>query len=843
MVFLSTTDSGARMDFFAIFVHFHLRVAAGKRARSSVSITSSYTPVYLQAWVRNPSRSQYWTVSWAGADAAEVRLVGRPEKLRHLRDVLAREEAFRQNKHRIQEEPRSATHQEASRKVAAYTELRPWLERTGWERVYANVNRQLLYCLTLRPLERSYRPLLLAKGLSQQDSDVVSPADDEAKIAALCHATYNIISRCEETAKTSSKNLLRWLRSVRPNNCYPKPFTLVARKNTRDRYISVLQRFVSMVSRAYRLSTTLRRDAAGVSYTEELLLACGRVRDHPDLDMNILQRRECESLTLGISTNLECEDREEISNRDEWEEDYSDSDDDRSSASSGDDGGSQLGDDEVFQLDDTEDYFCDDSSQNENSINTDTQHTSLPEAEAVEDAVVGSLLFELIMLFCTQEVHDGDPSQTLLVYFSGILGFTKDFHSFQPPRNYTSHLAALIYIQRLLFLEYAVPKRGYVKMGIPERNRRGGLARLQNVRHRFTVYGAESPFEEMFALLCSGRKIAAKSNPPIILHWSDDEEMVSVSDACSITMDDFKSVPRDLIVKADQICRELLYHLPPIEDLERIQDDFAKTDTGFSFIHHPANRLSKEYLRLCSRACAGTETRLASNGKWRHALVQRYMAKERLFLEHFAVLMHITGGGQPRSSDLLHLRCENTGAVERGIHMHKGSVVYLTRSHKAKRSTNLEFYVARFLPQTVGQLLFRYLVYIRPFVDMLSREVFTTVRGSCTIYLFRRGPESIAEPWPPSRLSRLIKKASARVWGNEGVSTRLLRQLSVEITDKHVRHMGRPFNLYDDRIPEANRNVVFAWQTGHRPLQRARTYELDGAYPARLQPAVIERYR
>ncbi|KDN66191.1 hypothetical protein CSUB01_12380, partial [Colletotrichum sublineola] len=606
---------------------------------------------HSQSWVRNPSRSQYWTVSQADAATAEVRPVGRPEELSHLHDALAREEAFRQHVNHALEEPYSAAQEEASRKVAAYTELRPWLERTGWEQVYANVNRQLLHSLTLRPVERSYRPRLLAAGLSQQYSDIVSPADDEAKIAALCRATSNVISRYEETAKTSGRNILCWLRSVQPNNCYPKPFTLVARKNTRERYISVLQRFVSLIFRAYRLSNTLRRDVAAVSFTEQHWFACEKVWNHPGLESNTLQRRECESLTTGISTDLESGDREDASDRDEWEENDSDFDDQQSLVSSNDDEGSQF--------DDPEDCFCDDSGQNECSTSSDTQCLRQLEAEAVEATGAGSLdelLFELIMLFCMQEVQDGDPSQTLLVYFSGILGFTKDFQSFQPPRNYTSHLAALIYIQRLLFLEYAVPQRGYTKMGIPERSRQGSLARLQDVRHRFTVLGAESPFEEMFTLLCFGRKIAANSTPPFVLHWSDDEKTVTVSNGCSITMKDFKSLPKDLIAKADQVCRELLYHLSPIEDLKSVQDDFKKINTGFSFIHHPANRLSKEYLNLCSRACAGTEARLASNGKWRHALVQSYIAKERLFLEHLAVLMHITGGGQPRSSDILHLR-------------------------------------------------------------------------------------------------------------------------------------------------------------------------------------------
>lgn len=49
-------------------------------------------------------------------------------------------------------------------------------------------------------------------------------------------------------------------------------------------------------------------------------------------------------------------------------------------------------------------------------------------------------------------------------------------------------------------------------------------------------------------------------------------------------------------------------------------------------------------------------------------------------------------------------------------------------------------------------------------------------------------------------------------------------------------------NMYDDRSAEADLNVVFAWQSGHRPLQRGITYGLDGAFPARLQPALLRAY-
>ncbi|PVH91702.1 hypothetical protein DM02DRAFT_663702 [Periconia macrospinosa] len=45
-----------------------------------------------------------------------------------------------------------------------------------------------------------------------------------------------------------------------------------------------------------------------------------------------------------------------------------------------------------------------------------------------------------------------------------------------------------------------------------------------------------------------------------------------------------------------------------------------------------------------------------------------------------------------------------------------------------------------------------------------------------------------------------------------------------------------------DRSTEADINVVFAWQSGHRPLQRGTTYGIDGAFPDSLQPALLRIY-
>lgn len=60
-----------------------------------------------------------------------------------------------------------------------------------------------------------------------------------------------------------------------------------------------------------------------------------------------------------------------------------------------------------------------------------------------------------------EPVADGEPSSTLLLRFSGILGFSADCRSFLLARQYCPQLFPLIYIQRLLFLERALPVRAY----------------------------------------------------------------------------------------------------------------------------------------------------------------------------------------------------------------------------------------------------------------------------------------------------------------------------------------------------------------------------------------------
>jgi hypothetical protein len=69
----------------------------------------------------------------------------------------------------------------------------------------------------------------------------------------------------------------------------------------------------------------------------------------------------------------------------------------------------------------------------------------------------------------------------------------------------------------------------------------------------------------------------------------------------------------------------------------------------------------------------------------------------------------------------------------------------------------------------------------------------------------------------------------------------IYRQIVVAVSKKHLPGMVKPFNPNAPR--DHDRLSQFrSFQTGHNLVTHARAYALDRAYPAKLQPDLLERY-
>jgi hypothetical protein len=193
----------------------------------------------------------------------------------------------------------------------------------------------------------------------------------------------------------------------------------------------------------------------------------------------------------------------------------------------------------------------------------------------------------------------------------------------------------------------------------------------------------------------------------------------------------------------------------------------------------------------------------------------------------------------PRGTDLLAVAHCNSAANRRGIFLYEGKFAIMTQVNKARRATNREFFVVRYLPDDLAPLLYQYLVYIRRFCDMLHRTCLGLDIDTPLMFPSTANPH---EPRKTEELTKLLKSCTESATG-VALGVRVYRQLTIAITEKHIKQMSQPFNRYDDTTSEADSGVAFAWQSGHRPIQRGTSYGLDGAFPDSLQPALLRVYK
>lgn len=277
----------------------------------------------------------------------------------------------------------------------------------------------------------------------------------------------------------------------------------------------------------------------------------------------------------------------------------------------------------------------------------------------------------------------------------------------------------------------------------------------------------------------------------------------------------------------------------PKLNLSLLRDRISEHKHGYSFIQDLKNETDSSYLDLANSICALPEHGLMNHNGWNLRLVRQFLKKEEILLEQIMLMMYLRGGQASRTTEFFSLRCENGASTLRGIYVHQGSMMYVTRHSKARRSTNQEFQVARYLPESDSLALATYLVYIRPLVAMIHRSSFGLERERKLLFCSLEDPD---KAWRATRLTSALKKLTREVAGLD-VGVRSYRQLSIAVTEKHLAHISSPFNRYDDKSADANVEVAFAWQSGHRPIQRGTSYGIDAAFPDSLQPALLRVYR
>ncbi|KAK9443851.1 hypothetical protein VB005_02376 [Metarhizium brunneum] len=770
-------------DFQLIKKHSPLYGKGSYPAQTSGSSPSDEHIEYVCLQTWTPKNRKYWIVEHNGTT---VRPAGGKPAQDHLQSVGEREIA------------RSQSRADPDMRMLSFAEQSPWLERAGWEAMLKGRDRELLSVMIEIPRPQGGQPhVLVRRDPDCREDGVVSTSEDERRITAILNLVDPMMDR------------------VKPLSSSPEPFQLVRQPSSTRKYRYLQKKLLAFVLRAYRLDLVVRRRLTKIRLSTQLLRRLDRLWQNQYWDSDGQQ-------TSGARTTAVVS-RDFINPSLDEEVDRIDHTNDHGGDDENDDENDEETDDETDDRGDFEgEYDSDDDC--DGSAYAGSGHCEIDSNAAAgtqsDDACIPAF-------HATNAQRCADEVLELLFGLSVALFEERPIDERVSCRRETSQPISLPSFTTSDSYFSSVPYRSEPILDSASKLGLGAISFSDStVRKRFLVTGSASSFDEFFNLRNYGRVAAQSDTPPFLLHWSDDGQSVWWKDSSPLSMSQFRQLSGQLILEAESLCYELMQQ-------------------GYSFVSDTANNLHQAYLELSRQACTAVHGSLSHKGRWKWKTVDKYLRTESRFRVIVGIVMQETGGQPARWSELLSLLCENSESAQRGLF--KSHIIYITRHHKAKRSTNREYIVARFLPSGPSRVLYKYLAYIRPFVELLQRERKQSglqsglegIRASPLLFRSQIGFGSKA--WSAGRFNDALKRETWKVW-DKSINSQIMRQLRIGITEKHVREVYQPFNRYDDKGPNASRNAIFAHQSGHRPRQRGTNYGLDGAFPTTLQPQPLELY-
>ncbi|KAM0361930.1 hypothetical protein ACHAPK_011646, partial [Fusarium culmorum] len=786
----------------------------------------------FQSWAANDIRRSWVVITEnnprCGSLSCDTLLQASPDALRHFAQKL-----FADERARLGDAQRGYMKLHNGESPASCNLQTNWMRRTGWETLFKDTHRDILVSLAELPNYRNNRPTLLG---TLEGEVLYSLARDERKLSLMVMALDRLLDQCGETVRTTDVCLRRWLRARFPDNPYKAPFELVAKSSSEKLYRKELKRFICFWLRLSRLLPTTMRTITGRRLSKHQFRALRELwmdgiwnsEGPPDIDRVNDQSAEPRIDGNESGDDEDEEDEENDDDRENESEDYSDEQDNleytnRSSAMT------EVGD--LFDTEPTSAWFSD----------NEEQHSQDPAAD---------ILLRFCYFAITEDFDRGLASSTMLVYFSAVRGLSRpEGNEYLQPHRFTPILARLIYCSRLVSLEAVLPRFSRSYGGIARPSRHGLLQRLNAARREHMCDGTLSPMGEFLSLLSYGNALRRSQGPTFRFHWSEDGEVLSWHGSQRLSMVDFRGLASEVLQSVATSCSRLMYGWEPAHiNMSQVRDNLSTTTPGYSFVSDPANQLADAYLELLPRACVSpVDSLLQTQGKdqssWDVRTARSYLEAHDDFLKGLMVLCNLDGGQFARISELLTLECFNTASRERGIGLWGAKMCSISRHHKARLATNNEFYVVRFFSNPVSRLIFQYLVYIRPVAISILRKCFHIEHTDALLFspLSQIGPKST--PWTVSTFTKELRRHCSAATGiPSGIGVQMYRQISIAITERHVQDAAIRFNRFDDTTGTAGPEVAYAWQSGHRPMQRHTTYGLDGAYPDHLQPALLRAY-
>ena len=344
------------------------------------------------------------------------------------------------------------------------------------------------------------------------------------------------------------------------------------------------------------------------------------------------------------------------------------------------------------------------------------------DARGVQLQHLSETLLQLSICFWTFRSASGDMYESAVVHFTTVMGVHRQALSYRTAYTYTPTLSALVWIGRLLLLEYALPSRAYTTLGArwPARDKYADqVQRLNRIRRKFLLRGGFHPMGECIELRAYGRGIVKKEGARANLSWAADGHSFSIRGS-QIQLLDLARMHWDSVARVGARLSHLMLGWEPAVDLHDIRDDLTCNATGWSFIQEEHNGLRLGYKELLRRAWDPARG-MSRDGRWRTAECIRYLDLCQDLCREIFAAVHFMSGLPGRGSEVTAVKVCNTEQSMRNVFVLNGQIIIVFEYKKASSSNNHSFYIVRYLPAELSSLVFKYLAYVRPFASFLLR--------------------------------------------------------------------------------------------------------------------------
>ncbi|KFY93057.1 hypothetical protein V500_03937 [Pseudogymnoascus sp. VKM F-4518 (FW-2643)] len=610
-----------------------------------------------------------------------------------------------------------------------------------------------------------------------------------------------MFQRCHETLDATSHRLRCWINTVSTDGYYPHPLQGLQKKGSEERYISLWKRFFCYGFRVWATPRDLRAEIYGLVLNEQ---------------QETIMSKIWNALDDALSRDTPGTSRSEVDQDQGHDSDY----------------GIIVSSTSSSAVSSAQRLIV--SSMGSSSSAASTEAKSSTPAQVVE------WLFALSCQFVAQVAPPGTEDSLPLVHFVGVLGIHSYNLVYRSAFAFTPSVAGLLWVCRLLMLEYALPLRHYDHINWP--------SRVQKCSDLLTeaMFGWAPPAIDLLALhddLTENRpgwsflKELGNHLEHSFRHLQRQaftaEHLMTLSKTISQLSRNAKAGSLTVATYRQAAVSIAKTHIPSIPASFNLNHPTNENDTYLRIARqtgHSIQTLRSDYGRDCAYPCQLQPELMSQYERtledWHQWL--RLEARTRVARHHKEQEASVKGCSR---------NVKNCPAKERRL------LQKLMVAMQLDDIRGVSHYVVRFLPDRLRQVLIKYIAYIDPFARPLPMD-----RRSDE-FLFS-GPSG---PWTGIEGTETLIEATNKYLGVR-LTWGAWRQVAIGFKDwllyKEMKVFKEEEKGDDDEDDEEEfesmelntLSYVMDRQSAHSSRTARAHYAVDSNFLSGLRPALIHAY-